>query len=68
MTAWTKANMNSQERETMFRELGALFKDKILKAPPHKLIPFCQYQEAVINALNTNGRTGLKYILDMSKP
>ncbi|OAD57160.1 putative trans-2-enoyl-CoA reductase, mitochondrial [Eufriesea mexicana] len=68
MTAWTKANMNSLERESMFSELGALFKDKKLKAPPHKLVPFCQYQEAVTNALNMNGRTGIKYILDMTKP
>ncbi|XP_071870943.1 enoyl-[acyl-carrier-protein] reductase, mitochondrial [Bombus fervidus] len=67
MTAWTKLNMNSKEREKMFSELGALFKDKKLKAPPHKLVPFCQYQEAVINALHTDGRTGVKYILDMTK-
>ncbi|CAL7948641.1 unnamed protein product [Xylocopa violacea] len=67
MTAWTKANMNSKERETMFTELGTFFKDKKLKAPPHKLVPFCQYQEAVLNALSTDGKTGLKYILDMSK-
>lgn len=67
MTAWTKENMNSKERENMFNQLGILFRDKKMKAPPHKLIPFCQYQEAVINALNMNGRTGVKYILDMTK-
>ncbi|KAK1117055.1 hypothetical protein K0M31_016980 [Melipona bicolor] len=67
MTAWTKANMNSKERENMFSELGTLFKNKKLKAPPHKLVPFCQYQEAVINAIHTDGRIGVKYILDMTK-
>lgn len=67
MTAWTKNNLNSKEREHMFSELGALFKEKKLKAPPHKLVPFCQYQEAVVNALSTDGRTGVKYILDMTK-
>ncbi|KOC61095.1 putative trans-2-enoyl-CoA reductase, mitochondrial [Habropoda laboriosa] len=67
MTAWTKTNINSKERENMFIELGTLFKDKKLKAPPHKLVPFCQYQEAVANALSTDGRTGVKYILDMTK-
>ncbi|KZC05560.1 putative trans-2-enoyl-CoA reductase, mitochondrial [Dufourea novaeangliae] len=67
MTAWTKANMNSKERVNMFTELGTLFQQKKLKAPPHKLIPFCQFQEAVINALNIDGRTGVKYILDMTK-
>ncbi|XP_034179990.1 enoyl-[acyl-carrier-protein] reductase, mitochondrial [Osmia lignaria lignaria] len=68
MTAWTKANMNSQERINMYNELGALFRDKKLKAPPHKLVPFCQYQEAVTNVLNVNGKTGVKYILDLTKP
>lgn len=67
MTAWTKANMNSKERVDMFRELGILFGDKKLKAPPHKLIPFCQFQEAVLNALTIDGKTGVKYILDMTK-
>lgn len=66
MTAWTKANMDSPKRQEMFKELGTLFKEKKLKAPPHKLIPFCQYEEAVINALSADGRTGVKYILDMT--
>ncbi|XP_053972481.1 enoyl-[acyl-carrier-protein] reductase, mitochondrial [Hylaeus volcanicus] len=67
MTAWTKTNMNSKERIDMFNELGMLFKDKKLKAPPHKLVPFCEFQEAVMNALNLDGKTGVKYILDMTK-
>ncbi|XP_031837285.1 enoyl-[acyl-carrier-protein] reductase, mitochondrial [Nomia melanderi] len=67
MTAWTKANINSKERVDMYSELGTLFQEKKLKAPPHKLVPFCQFQEAVINALNVDGRTGVKYILDMTK-
>ncbi|XP_076651337.1 enoyl-[acyl-carrier-protein] reductase, mitochondrial [Halictus rubicundus] len=66
MTAWTNANKNSTERSDMFSELGKLFQDKKLKAPPHKLVPFSQFQEAVINALNIDGRTGIKYILDMT--
>lgn len=67
MTAWTKENLNSKERENMYIELGALFKDKKLTAPPHKLVPFCQYQEAVLKALSSDGKTGIKYILDMTK-
>ncbi|XP_076234019.1 enoyl-[acyl-carrier-protein] reductase, mitochondrial [Calliopsis andreniformis] len=67
MTAWTKSNMNSQKRVDMLAELGSLFKEKKLKVPPHKLVPLCQYQEAVMNALNIDGRTGVKYILDMTK-
>lgn len=65
MTAWTKANPKSKERVDMFTELGNLFKDKKLQAPPHKLVPFCQYQDAMTNTLNIDGRTGTKYILDM---
>lgn len=67
MTAWTKANMESKERLNMFDELTTFMKDKKLRAPPHKLVPFCQYQEAIENALNTTGKAGMKYILDMTK-
>ncbi|XP_033330834.1 enoyl-[acyl-carrier-protein] reductase, mitochondrial [Megalopta genalis] len=67
MTAWTKNNKSSKERLDMFSEIGKLFQEKKLKAPPHKLVPFCQFQEAVVNALNVDGRTGVKYILDMTK-
>ncbi|KAI4496689.1 hypothetical protein M0804_000499 [Polistes exclamans] len=67
MTAWTKANMESKERLDMYDELLAFFKDKKLQAPSHKLVPFSQYQEAITNALNMSGKTGVKYILDMTK-
>ncbi|XP_072760655.1 enoyl-[acyl-carrier-protein] reductase, mitochondrial [Anoplolepis gracilipes] len=67
MTAWTDANKESQEREDMFKNLATLFKDKRLQAPPHKLIPFCEYQEAIVKALSFDGRTGVKYILDLTK-
>ncbi|KAG7209788.1 hypothetical protein KM043_011406 [Ampulex compressa] len=67
MTAWTKANANSEERTNMFNDLANLFKEKKLQAPPYKLILFDQYQEAIANTLNIDGRTGIKYILDMTK-
>lgn len=67
MTAWTKANMESKKRQDMYDELIIFFKDKKLQAPPHKLVPFSQYQEAIANALNISGKTGVKYILDMTK-
>ncbi|XP_011161140.1 enoyl-[acyl-carrier-protein] reductase, mitochondrial isoform X2 [Solenopsis invicta] len=67
MTAWTKANMESQERVDMFKNLADFFRDKKLQPPPHKLVPFCEYQEAIAKALNFNGRTGVKYILDLTK-
>lgn len=67
MTAWTNANLKSQERTDMFKELAALFRDKKLCSPVHKLVPFCDYKEAVSQALNFNGRKDTKYILDMTK-
>lgn len=67
MTAWTKANMESQDRENMFKDLATLFGEKRLQPPPYKLIPFCEYQEAIVKALSFDGRTGVKYILDLTK-
>lgn len=67
MTAWTKANMESQDRENMFKDLATLFGEKKLQPPPYKLIPFCEYQEAIVKALSFDGRTGVKYILDLTK-
>ncbi|XP_012538713.2 enoyl-[acyl-carrier-protein] reductase, mitochondrial isoform X1 [Monomorium pharaonis] len=67
MTAWTKANMESQERVEMFNNLAGFFKDKKLQPPPYKLVPFCEYQEAIAKALSFDGRTGVKYILDLTK-
>lgn len=51
----------------MFEDLAALFRDKKLRSPPHKLVPFTNYQEAVAKALSFDGRTGVKYILDLTK-
>lgn len=67
MTAWTNANMESQEREIMFNDLATLFAEKKLQPPPHKLIPFSEYQEAIVKAVSIDGRTGVKYILDLTK-
>ncbi|KAL6259903.1 hypothetical protein P5V15_009814 [Pogonomyrmex californicus] len=67
MTAWTKTNMESQERVDMFKNLASFFMNKKLQPPPYKLVPFCEYQEAIAKALNFDGRTGLKYILDLTK-
>lgn len=65
MTAWTKANMESKERTDMFNDLANFYKDKKLQTPLYKLVPFDNYQEAISSAVNFNGRTGVKYILDM---
>nr|XP_012218506.1 PREDICTED: probable trans-2-enoyl-CoA reductase, mitochondrial [Linepithema humile]XP_012218507.1 PREDICTED: probable trans-2-enoyl-CoA reductase, mitochondrial [Linepithema humile] len=67
MTAWTNANKESQERIDMFEDLANLFKNKKLQSPPHKLVPFSEYKEAISKALSFDGRTGVKYILDLRK-
>lgn len=66
MTTWMKENSNSKERINMVNELGHLFESKQLQAPNHKIIPFSQFQEAVSNTLKLNGKTGVKYILDLT--
>lgn len=67
MTAWNKKNQNAKERMEMYEELANLFKEKKLHAPPYKVVPFSDYQEAIVNALRIDGKQGLKYILDMEK-
>ncbi|KYN32930.1 putative trans-2-enoyl-CoA reductase, mitochondrial [Trachymyrmex septentrionalis] len=67
MTTWTKTNMDSQERLDMFKNLTDFFIDKKLQPPPYKLVPFHEYQEAIAKALSLDGRTGVKYILDLTE-
>ncbi|XP_032670465.1 enoyl-[acyl-carrier-protein] reductase, mitochondrial [Odontomachus brunneus] len=67
MTAWTKENMESKERVDMFNDLANYYKDKKLQTPLHKLVPFDEYQEVIASAVKFDGRTGVKYILDMTK-
>ncbi|KYQ55706.1 putative trans-2-enoyl-CoA reductase, mitochondrial, partial [Trachymyrmex zeteki] len=67
MTTWTKTNMDSQERLDMFKNLAGFFRDKKLQPPPYKLVPFREYQEAIAKALSFDGRTGVKYILDLTE-
>ena len=67
MTAWNKKNHNTKERIEMFEELARLFREKKLHAPPYKIVPFSNYQEAIVNSLKIDGKQGLKYILNMEK-
>lgn len=64
---WTKIYGASKERTEMYDELAQLFIAKKLKAPAVKLVPFEKYEEAIFNTLSINGKTGLKFILDMTK-
>ncbi|XP_066597564.1 enoyl-[acyl-carrier-protein] reductase, mitochondrial [Prorops nasuta] len=67
MTAWSETHKNTQEKEDMYKDLAALFIEKKLQCPPYKIIPFSQYQEAMVNTLKTEGKQGVKYILDLTK-
>lgn len=65
MTAWTKANSDTQERTNMFEEIGQLYENNELRASPYELVPFDEYRDVMKKALNANGKIGVKYILDM---
>ncbi|XP_012267600.2 enoyl-[acyl-carrier-protein] reductase, mitochondrial [Athalia rosae] len=64
---WSKEHLESEERQLMYDELAQLHIAKKLKSPATKLVPFSNYQEAVSNALSLDGKTGVKYVLDMTK-
>ncbi|XP_057321626.1 enoyl-[acyl-carrier-protein] reductase, mitochondrial [Microplitis mediator] len=66
MTNWKKAHGNSEENTKMFEEIGKLFETKKLQPPPYKIVPFSKYKDAVTNALNTDGKVGVKYIIDLT--
>ncbi|XP_012289218.1 enoyl-[acyl-carrier-protein] reductase, mitochondrial [Orussus abietinus] len=66
MSAWYKKHYGSKEQIDMINEIAQLFKEKKLVVPPHKLVPLNNYREAIVNTLNAGGKTGLKYILDMT--
>ncbi|XP_011494968.1 PREDICTED: probable trans-2-enoyl-CoA reductase, mitochondrial [Ceratosolen solmsi marchali] len=65
MTSWTKDNFNSEERHKMYDELQNLFIEKKLQPPRYQLIPFNQYEEAVVNTLKVDSKNNVKYILDL---
>lgn len=66
MTAWTKKNQKSHQRWDMLEDLGKLFESKELRVPAHKIVPLSDYHEAIEKTLALDGKSGVKYILDMS--
>ncbi|XP_063984612.1 enoyl-[acyl-carrier-protein] reductase, mitochondrial [Diachasmimorpha longicaudata] len=66
MTNWGKTHSKSSERFEMLDDLGKLFAAKKLQPPPHKIIPLSEYLEAMKKTLQLDGKTGVKYILDLS--
>lgn len=66
MTAWNKQSDEYMQNK-MFSELVELMCTGALRAPVHKMVKFCQYEEAIANALNAKGFTGCKYIIDFTE-
>lgn len=64
MTEWSKKNANSRERSEMFKEIIDLMKSTKLQGPVCKMVPFDQYQEALMNTMTVKGMIGKKYILE----
>lgn len=66
MTAWNKL-ADDFSHDKMLSELVGLMCEGKLKAPVHKMVKFCQYEEALANALSSKGFTGCKYIIDFTE-
>lgn len=65
MTAWNE-KANPMDKDKMMSELIMLMCEHKLKGPVHKMVKFNDYEEALKNALTSQGFTGCKYILDFS--
>lgn len=66
MTAWNKV-ADDFTQDKMLSELVGLMCEGKLKAPVHKMVKFCRYEEAIGNALSSKGYTGCKYIIDFTE-
>lgn len=65
MTQWNET-ADAATKNAMLDEVIRLMCEGKLKAPLHKMVKFCQYEEALGNALAPQGFLGLKYILDFN--
>lgn len=66
MTRWNK-EADEFSNDKMMSEVVGLMCEGKLKAPVHKMVKFCNYQEALENALGSKGFTGCKYLLDFTE-
>uniref|UniRef100_A0A8D8SWJ9 Enoyl-[acyl-carrier-protein] reductase, mitochondrial n=1 Tax=Cacopsylla melanoneura TaxID=428564 RepID=A0A8D8SWJ9_9HEMI len=64
MTRWQKENKNSTERKSMMNELTELMRAGKLAAPAHKFVTLNNYQEALMNTVSVQGKSGVKYYID----
>ena len=63
MTRWNKEHYDDPERQEMLDELFELVRNKKLQPPEHSLVSFCDYKEALRNAMPREGMLGKKQIL-----
>ncbi|KAG5891438.1 hypothetical protein JTB14_019917 [Gonioctena quinquepunctata] len=63
---WFDDDKNVLERAEMFKDLISMLTKRELKAPPHVLVDFESYKDAIKNTLSKEGMVGKKYILDFS--
>lgn len=66
MTRWTKENFNTDLRWKMFNDIVEMMIKGDITTPVHKLVPFNEYQEALMNTVSVQGFAGKKYILDFN--
>ncbi|KAG7175521.1 enoyl-[acyl-carrier-protein] reductase, mitochondrial-like [Homarus americanus] len=63
MTRWNKEHFSHPERLHMLDELFQLAQGGQLRPPDHTLVPFSNFQEALKNAMPSEGMLGKKQIL-----
>ncbi|CAG9864105.1 unnamed protein product [Phyllotreta striolata] len=62
---WFSESGDEDEKARMFGELIDLMVKGAVRAPPHVLVDFNRFSEAVEMTLTKNGMVGKKYILDL---
>jgi len=62
-TRWTLDPANASARLDMMRHLARLALEGRLSAPPHVLVAFDEYRDALAKAMPADGRVGFKQIL-----
>ncbi|XP_026679612.1 enoyl-[acyl-carrier-protein] reductase, mitochondrial isoform X3 [Diaphorina citri] len=64
MTRWQKENKESAERKSMMNELTEMMRTGKLAAPAHKFVTLKNFQEALMNTMSIQGKSGVKYYID----
>uniref|UniRef100_A0A6B2EKK3 Enoyl-[acyl-carrier-protein] reductase, mitochondrial n=1 Tax=Phlebotomus kandelakii TaxID=1109342 RepID=A0A6B2EKK3_9DIPT len=67
MTRWTRENLETPQREEMFRDLVKFIEEGDFRGPRAKIVPVREFREALANALAFQGFIGQKFILDFTQ-